>query len=169
MAIDLTVEKEAELSAQDRYDIISAAVADAYDDGFMNGFIFERALYSYAFAAFSETDELTRKELFLQIHENPLTYWTEHLDDIEKMVQEHAPVIGLLGTDANMWFADYVNYAYSMRGLLDNLGDIMSGVTQRAQNELVEMQQDGELQSVMDIAKEWGFDRVPTNESLFDQ
>ena len=52
MAIDLKLEKECEFSAQDRYDIISAAIMDSYDDGFMNQFIFERALYCYALAAF---------------------------------------------------------------------------------------------------------------------
>ena len=172
MAIDLKQEKECELSAQDRYDIIDAAVACSYDNGFMNSFIFSRALYNFAFAAFSETDNVARKELFINITSNPLLYWEEHLDEIEDMQKQHVDALNVLADDANTWFADYTEYAYSTRGMLDNLGDIMNGVTQKAQDELLAMQQDGELQSVFDIAQEWGLNNGQTTniintESLF--
>ena len=163
MAIDLKLEKECEFTAQERYDIISAAINDSYDDGFMNQFIFERALYCYAFAAFSEPDKNARVELFLNLHANPLDYWTEHIDEIIEMIQEHKETLDILAEDANLWFVDYTDYAYSMRGLLDNLGDIMNGVSQMAQDELTAMQENGELQGVMDIANKWGMN----NESLF--
>ena len=163
MAIDLKLEKECEFTAQERYDIISAAVSDSYDDGFMNQFIFERALYCYAFAAFSEPDMSSRVSLFVDIHANPLDYWTEHIDDIMKMLQEHQETLNILAEDANTWYVDYTEYAYSMRGMLDNLGDIMGGVTQMAQDELVAMKENGELQGVMEIADKWGMN----NESLF--
>ena len=169
MAIDLKLEKECEFSAQDRYDIISAAVTDSYDDGFMNQFIFERALYCYALAAFSETDEDSRIEKFFNIHSNPLVYWTENIDEITTMIQEHKETLNILAEDANLWYEDYTDYAYSMRGMLDNLGDIMGGVTQMAQDELVEMQNNGELQSVLGIADKWGInnEKIEINESLF--
>ena len=169
MAIDLKLEKECEFSAQDRYDIISAAVTDSYDDGFMNQFIFERALYCYALAAFSETDEDARTELFFNIHTNPLDYWMEHLDEIATMIQEHKETLNILAEDANLWFMDYTEYAYSTRGMLDNLGDIMGGVTQRAQDELVAMQENGELIDVMNLADKWGInnEKMQLTETLF--
>lgn len=163
MAIDLKLEKECEFTAQERYDIISAAVSDSYDNGFMNQFIFERALYCYALAAFSEPDMESRVQLFIDIHSNPLDYWTNNIDEVFTMIQEHKETLNILAEDANLWFVDYTEYAYSMRGMLDNLGDIMGGVTQMAQDELVAMQENGELQGVMDIANKWGMN----NESLF--
>lgn len=160
MAIDLTKEKNNEFTPQDRYDIINAAIEDSYDDGFMNIFVFERALYCYAYAALLETDELNRKELFIGIHANPLKFWTNNLDEMEKMFQEHRDSLNNIAEDAATWFVEYTEYAYSTRGMLDNLGDIMRGVTQRAEDELTAMQENGELQSVINIAEDWGINRA---------
>jgi hypothetical protein len=46
--INLETEKSLALNAQERYDIISLAMDAADDNGFINSFIFERALYCYA-------------------------------------------------------------------------------------------------------------------------
>ena len=47
--INLEIEKSLTLSAQDHYDIISFAIDAADDNGFINSFVFERALYCYTF------------------------------------------------------------------------------------------------------------------------
>lgn len=64
---NLELEKQCILTAQDRYDIISAAIQDSYDDGFMNSFIFQRVLYCFAFAALDNSDLETRQEVFMKI------------------------------------------------------------------------------------------------------
>lgn len=46
--INLETEKSLALDAQERYDIISFAMDAADDNGFINSFVFERALYCYA-------------------------------------------------------------------------------------------------------------------------
>ena len=46
--INLENEKSLALDAQERYDVISFAMDAADDNGFINSFIFERALYCYA-------------------------------------------------------------------------------------------------------------------------
>lgn len=46
--INLDLEKTLALDAQERYDVISFAVDAADDNGFINSFILERALYVYA-------------------------------------------------------------------------------------------------------------------------
>lgn len=160
MAIDLlTAEKECEFSAQDRYNIIEAAIIDSYDDGFMNEFICVRALYCYIHATLSEDDPESRAELFIQIHANPLSYWEDHLDDIEVMLKEHETSINVVCKECETWFTDYTEYAYSVRGMLDNIAPILDGVTQRAQDELANIQANGELQDVLDIADSWGLNR----------
>lgn len=45
--INLETEKSLALDAQERYDIISFAMDAADDNGFINSFVFERALYCY--------------------------------------------------------------------------------------------------------------------------
>ena len=59
--INLEIEKTLTFSAQDRYDIISFAMDAADDNGFINSFVFERALYCYAFMMLrpERKDELT--------------------------------------------------------------------------------------------------------------
>lgn len=171
MAIDLKKELECEFTAQERYDIISATISDSYDNGFMNQFIFERALYCYALAAFSEPDMSTRLDVFDSIHANPLDYWTNNLEEIDQMIQEHQETLIVLAEDAETWFIDYTDYAYSMRGLLDNLGDLMNNVTQTAQDELISMQENGEFKNILDIADKWGINNPEqlqiSEESLF--
>lgn len=157
--MNLTLEKESEFSAQDRYDIINAAILDSYDDGFMNAFVCGRALYCYIYATLIADDLDQKQELFITIHANPLSYWDEHLDEIEQMLEEHQQTIELISSETSTWFTDYTEYAYSTRGMLDNLGDILTGVTQRAEDELIAMQNNGELQSVIDIADSWGLNR----------
>ena len=46
--INLIFEHDSHLSSQDRYDIISFAMEAADDNGFINSFVYERALYCYA-------------------------------------------------------------------------------------------------------------------------
>ena len=86
------------------------------------------------------------------------------------MLQEHKETLNILAEDANLWYEDYTDYAYSMRGMLDNLGDIMGGVTQMAQDELAEMKNSGEFQDVLNIADKWGMNNGQSQlleESLF--
>ena len=44
MSINLDVEKQRKLSTQDMYDILHFAAQSAEDNGFVNSFVFERAL-----------------------------------------------------------------------------------------------------------------------------
>lgn len=159
MAIELLKEKNCELTAQDRYSIISYAIQAAYDNGFMNAFVFERALYCLAFAVLDTDDLEIRQEYFIKIAENPLVFWQNNLDVIDEMCGNHQETLNILGEEAYAWFSDYTEYAYSMRGLLDNLGDLMNGVTQRAEEELAAMYENDELKSVIGIAEEWGMNR----------
>ena len=46
--INLENEKSLALDAQERYDIIGFAMDAADDNGFINSFVFERALYCFA-------------------------------------------------------------------------------------------------------------------------
>lgn len=159
MAIDFKKEKKCELKAQDQYDIIGSSIECSYDDGFMNSFVFERALYSFALVALGDDDAEVRIDQFNSVKTNPLLFFEDHLEEIEKLFQEKKETLDILAETAATWFEDYTEYAYSTRGMLDNLGDIMNGVTQRAQDELIEMQDNGEFQQILDIAKNWGMDR----------
>ncbi len=162
--INIDVEKNRILSARQRYDIIADAVESAYDDGFMNEFIFIRALYLGAAAALFEDfkyDEDTYMDARLAIKSDPLGLWDERVQDdtMNHLVVEFVDELNELGNEAEAWYSDYEEYAYSLRGLLDNISGIMDGVTQRADEELNRIRESGDLQNVIDIADDWGAHR----------
>lgn len=72
--IHLTKEEENILSAKDRYDIYSFAIEAADDGGFLNSFVFERAIYCYAAILLIEDEEL-QNEVRSKISENLITGW----------------------------------------------------------------------------------------------
>ena len=76
--INLEFEKTSALDAQERYDIISMAADAADDNGFINSFIFERALYCFA-AIILYPDR--KEELAALAANNPLDSWKKLIED----------------------------------------------------------------------------------------
>lgn len=168
MAINLNEHKTLRLSAQERYDIIDFATQAAEDNGFMNSFIFERALWLFAAIRLCED---RRDEITMLIADNLLNAWDILLEDgtIEDMVANFKEELEVLASEGVTWFEEYTAYAHSARGLLGTLqqfsGDIVKNAAQQFQN----MQTNGEFQQVLDIASNWGMNngQVDLSESLF--
>ena len=167
MAINIKKEEENIFNPQMIYNAVANAVLDAYDDGFMNQYIMEHALYCHLFAQLQyQEDDEEREEVSAKIHANPLLFWMENIEDIKQMVEQYEADLADISRIAENWYIDYTTYAYSMRGMLDNLSDIMTGVTQRAEDELQQMNENGDLEEVKKIAQKWGIDN--TSDSLFE-
>lgn len=155
MAIDLVKEKESKLTSQDMYDIIAFSVEAANDNGFMNSFIFNRALY--LFAAIVLYPE--KKEEFSHIVANNVnSAWDKMIEDgvIEDMIATFPTELEMLAENGRVWFDEYAEYAHSARGLLDTIqmftGDIVKAAAEQLQSASV---QSG-VQEVMEIADKWG-------------
>ena len=58
MSINIQIEKSINLTSQQIYDICDFATQAAYDDGFMNSYIFERALYVFLAIQLFEDEEI---------------------------------------------------------------------------------------------------------------
>lgn len=167
MAINLNEHKSLCLSAQERYDIIDFATQAAEDNGFMNSFIFERALWLFAAIRLCED---RRDEITSLVADNLLNAWDVLLEDgtIEEMTNNFKPELEILAAEGSTWFEEYTAYAHSARGLLGTLqqfsGDIVRNATEQFQN----MQASGELRQVVDIASNWGMENGPEiGDSLF--
>ena len=78
MAIQLDAEKKRKLSTQDMYDILHFAAQSAEDNGFINQFVYERALYAYA-AVILYPDR--KQELAAAISNNILDAWDVLIKD----------------------------------------------------------------------------------------
>lgn len=171
--INLAQERETNFTSRQSYDIIADAVEAAYDSGFMNPFIFERALILGATAASYPDDFPYNDEIYdsprEQIKINPLDLWDEILETelFDSLLENYNDKLDNLLTQGGVWFEEYKKYAYSLRGLLDNIVPLMDEVATRADQELNQIYENGDLQEVIDIGKEWGYDRDKKQESLF--
>lgn len=163
MAIDLTKEKENKLTTQQMYDIISFSIEAANDNGFMNSFIFNRALY--LFAAIVLCPE--RKEEFSHIiSENINDAWDKMMQEgvIDNLANDFSVEMEMLAEKGQVWFDEYAEYAHSARGLLDTIqmftGDIVKAAAQQLQSATV---QSG-IQEVREIADKWGMNNEQAKE-----
>lgn len=167
--IDPELEKNLALSTQDVYDICDFAVQAAYDDGFMNSFIFERALYVFAAIRLYEdiADELSAKAA-----NNINSAWSYLLEEniIQEMQEnyhEECDFIAKVGID---WYSDYESYAHSARGLLNTIQTFTGDIVAAAADQFNAVNAGSDIQNVIDIADKWGMNNaMPHDESLFGE
>lgn len=158
MAINPEVERESCLNTQDFYDICDFATQAAYDDGFMNTFIFERALYVFAAIRLYEEHRDTITELAA---ENMNSAWDYLLNEkiVDDMIKNYSNEVNMVAAYGEQWFEDYTKYAHSARGLLNTIqtftGDIVTNAAQQFKN----ISDNGEVQEVLEIADKWGLNR----------
>lgn len=159
-------EKNNVFSPQEMYEIISAAIDMADDEGFVNSFVFERALYVCAARVIYE-DKTDSINTSLLEEGSPLITWKELLDDgtIDQMIAEHNESLDYLASLGESWFEEYTEAAHSLRSLIDVMQMFMDGMAGNMTKQLDMFKQDSEIQNVVDIADKWGLDR--NGESLF--
>lgn len=168
MAINLQQEKNLVLSAQERYEIIDFATQAAEDDGFMNSFVFERALWLFAAIRLCED---RRDEIAAMTASDLLDAWNTLVQDdtIEELQANFADDLEVLAAEAAVWFEEFTAYAHSARGLFGTIQQFSGDIVARAAEQFQNMQQNGDLQRVFNIAEEWGINNEPSlDESLFE-
>lgn len=156
--MQLQLEKDSVFSAQEAYQIISDAIDFAEEDGgFINSFIFERALYVCAARALYE-DKADEINTSLLEDGSPLITWDKLLEDgtIDKMVDEHKDSLDYLADLGGIWFQEYVDAAHSMRSLVDVVNTLMEGMAGNMGKQLEMFKNDAGIQNVTEIANKWG-------------
>lgn len=166
--MNLEQEKNNVFTPQETYEIISAAIDMADDDGFINSYVFERALYVCAARILYE-DKADQINTSLLENGSPLVTWKELLDDgtIDQMVAEHSESLDYLASLGENWFEEYTEAAHSLRSLVDVIETLMGGMAENMGKQLDMFKKDAEVQNVIDIADKWGLDR--NGESLLGQ
>ena len=156
--INLEIEKSLALDAQERYDIISFAMDAADDNGFINSFVFERALYCYA--AIMLYPEL-KEDLSEKIASNLINAWNIILDDglFEKMIKNYETTLSVLCQEAEIWFKEYADWAHSARGILEIVQQFSGNIVQNAADKLTDTAQQTGVQELLEVADEWGMNR----------
>ena len=167
LSINLDFEKTLHLTTQERYDIMNFATVAAEDDGFMNSFIFERALYVFAAIYLFEDrhDEIT--ELAAN---NMNTAWQTLLEDgtIDDLVGQYATDLDVLAQEGSVWYQEYTEYAHSARGLLNTVQTLSGDIVRNAAEQLKSASTDDGVQQILQAAESWGMNNSIPSDSLLE-
>lgn len=164
MAILFETETAKKLTSQDMYDIIHFAAQSAEDNGFVNQFVFERALYAYA-AIILYPDR--KEEIGSMVSNNILDAWDALLDDgtIADMNENFAVDMDTLGRIGSVWLDDYIKYLQSMRGVFSVFQNFSGDIVESTVNRFKDAFNESDAQTVLDIADKWGMNNTPKDES----
>lgn len=164
MAILFETEPAKKLTSQDMYDIIHFAAQSAEDNGFVNQFVFERALYAYA-AIILYPDR--KEELGRMVSDNILDAWDAFLADgtIADMNENFAVDMDALGRIGGVWLDDYIKYLQSMRGVFSVFQNFSGDIVESTVNRFKDVFSESDAQVVLDIADKWGMNNTPKDES----
>lgn len=158
--IDLTIEKNKQLSSQDLYDIMSFAMQSAEDGGFLNSFIFQRALYCFAAVVIFQE---RKDELAPMVAENVLTAWDALLEDgtLDELRANYQEEMDYLADNGRIWFEEFGAYAHSARGLLNTIQEFSGDILGEAANKLTATAKETGVQELLQVADEWGMNNHP--------
>ena len=153
--LDIALEKEKTLSTQEMYEILDFAVQAAEDNGFINSFVFVRAMYMYAAIRLYED---RREELQQMINSDLLGSWDELVKDgtIENMNKDFYVDMNLLADYGQVWMDEFTEYAHSARGLLNTIQEFSADIVEQATQRLSSVVSNDDVKKVTDIAQEWG-------------
>lgn len=160
MAIQLDAEKKRKLSTQDMYDILHFAAQSAEDNGFINQFVYERALYAYA-AVILYPDR--KQELAAAISNNILDAWDVLIKDgtVENMDKDFSIDMEELARNGSIWLTDYSGYLQSLRGVFSSFqifsNDMVDSAVKRFKNTF----NDNKAEEVLNILDKWGMNNNP--------
>ena len=163
MAILFETETAKKLTSQDMYDIIHFAAQSAEDNGFVNQFVFERALYAYAaIILYPERKE----EIGRMVSNNILDAWDALLADgtIEDMNKNFAVDMDALGRIGSVWLDDYIKYLQSARGILSSFQEFSGDIIQTAVEKFKTVSDEVGANQVLEIANNWGMNNNPEKE-----
>ena len=163
MAILFETETAKKLTSQDMYDIIHFAAQSAEDNGFVNQFVFERALYAYA-AIILYPDR--KEEIGRMVSNNILDAWDALLTDgtIEDMNKNFAVDMDALGSVGSVWLDDYIKYLQSARGILSSFQEFSGDIIQTAVEKFKTVSDEVGANQVLEIANNWGMNNNPEKE-----
>lgn len=163
MAILFETETAKKLTSQDMYDIIHFAAQSAEDNGFVNQFVFERALYAYA-AIILYPDR--KEEIGRIVSNNILDAWDALLADgtIEDMNKNFAVDMDALGRIGSVWLDDYIKYLQSARGILSSFQEFSGDIIQTAVEKFKTVSDEVGTNQVLEIANNWGMNNNPEKE-----
>lgn len=164
MAIIPNLETTRTLTSQDIYDIIHFSAQSAEDNGFVNQYVFERALYAYA-AIILYPDR--KEEIGRMVSNNILDAWDALVSDgtTSDMEKNFSSDIKILGEVGSVWLDDYIKYLQSARGIFSTFQTFSGDIVESTVNRFKDAFNENDAKAVLEIADKWGMNNTPKDES----
>ena len=164
MAIIPNLETTRTLTSQDIYDIIHFSAQSAEDNGFVNQYVFERALYAYA-AIILYPDR--KEEIGRMVSNNILDAWDALVSDgtTSDMEKNFSSDIKILGEVSSVWLDDYIKYLQSARGIFSTFQTFSGDIVESTVNRFKDAFNENDAKTVLEIADKWGMNNTPKDES----
>lgn len=164
MAIIPNLETTRKLTSQDIYDIIHFSAQSAEDNGFVNQYVFERALYAYA-AIILYPDR--KEEIGRMISNNILDAWDALVSDgtFSDMEKNFSADLKILGEVGSVWLDDYIKYLQSARGIFSTFQTFSGDIVESTVNRFKDAFNENDAKTVLEIADKWGMNNTPKDES----
>lgn len=164
MAIIPNLETTRTLTSQDIYDIIHFSAQSAEDNGFVNQYVFERALYAYA-AIILYPDR--KEEIGRMVSNNILDAWDALVIDgtTSDMEKNFSSDIKILGEVGSVWLDDYIKYLQSARGIFSTFQTFSGDIVESTVNRFKDAFNENDAKTVLEIADKWGMNNTPKDES----
>lgn len=162
MTLYIDKEKTSALSSAAQFDIINFSIQAAEENGFLNSFIFERALY--CFAAIVLNDD-RKEEISSLVASGIIEAWEKLVEDgtMDELVKNYEEALNDLNENATRWFNEYQKYTISARGLLNNIQELSGSIVQNAADQLRSASTETGVADVLKIADAWGLNNtLPT-------
>ena len=148
------------LTSQEIYDMINSCLEEAEDNGFLNQFVFERALVCHeVLLLIEDLDDIDGP----MVAENPLSAFDHFLEMgyIQNLVKNHTATVDYIGKIAAQYFADYEKYLLSIGGVLNKAEIFSSEILQNMAGQMNDLTKNGDIQETLKIANDWGMNRQP--------
>lgn len=164
MAIIPNLETTRKLTSQDIYDIIHFSAQSAEDNGFVNQYVFDRALYAYA-AIILYPDR--KEEIGRMVSNNILDAWDALVSDgtTSDMEKNFSSDIEILGEVGSVWLDDYIKYLQSARGIFSTFQTFSGDIVESTVNRFKDAFNESDAKTVLEIADKWGMNNTPKDES----
>lgn len=160
--ISIETEKNRKLTTEQICVVEDYAAQAANDNGFINRFIFERAIFVFAAIAMfpdrkDEIDALVGSGYDIRLAFD----WLVENGFIEKMCTEKEYSLDMenLLSIGNVWLEDVEKYEHSVLGLVGSINDFSGDILKNAVERL-ESVSGGNIDEIRDIADRWGLNNA---------
>lgn len=157
--IDIEYEKSKKLTTEQITMILDFAAQAASDEGYINSFIFERAVCVFAAQAlFPEKKELIASAIGND-YDIRLAFDNIAKDGtLEKMLADYPSEMKYLLEDGKVWLEEVAKFQQSVRGILDSINTLSGDIVKTAAEQL-QKAASGDAQIIQEFANKWGLDR----------